>query len=340
MDLGFAQAGFALTWAIDSDARAVDTYRANLGHHAVCGALPLDAPPADAHPDVVIGGPPCQGFSVIGRMSPADTRSEHVFHYLDIVERLRPPAFVMENVKALATAPRWRIVRDALVARAQSLGYHTRLFVLNAAHFGVPQARERMFLIGVRDRAPIAPVAVTARQPPTVREVLSQLPPVGRPGNHTLCAARVIPARSPVMRPTAHRGSLLFNGSGRPLELDGQAKTLPASMGGNATPIVDEAELRNGATPWVIEYHARLLAGGQPYTHVPNRLRRITVQEAAALQTFPSDWEFAGPQVAQYRQIGNAVPPRLAFHVASSVLAALDEHVPSRDCDARALAIA
>ena len=150
MDLGFDQAGFDLTWAIDSDARAVDTYRANLGHHAVCGSLPIDGPPADARPDVVIGGPPCQGFSVIGRMSPGDDRSEHVFHYLDVVERLQPSAFVMENVKALATAPRWRLVREALIVRARSLGYETTLLVLNAAHYGVPQARERMFLIGIR----------------------------------------------------------------------------------------------------------------------------------------------------------------------------------------------
>jgi DNA (cytosine-5)-methyltransferase 1 len=117
---------------------------------------------------------------------------------------------------------------------------------------------------------------------------------------------------------------LLFNGSGRPLELDAPAKTLPASMGGNATPIVDEAELRDGAAPWVVAYHARLLEGGRPYKRAPSRLRRITVQEAAALQTFPPDWEFCGPQVAQYRQIGNAVPPNLAYHVALAVRAALD----------------
>ena len=109
-------------------------------------------------------------------------------------------------------------------------------------------------------------------------------------------------------------------------------------MGGNATPIVDEAELRDGAAPWVVGYHARLLAGGKPCKRAPKRLRRITVQEAAALQTFPPDWEFVGPQVAQYRQIGNAVPPRLAFHVASSVRAALDAR--SRGRDARPLAVA
>ena len=125
------------------------------------------------------------------------------------------------------------------------------------------------------------------------------------------------------MRPTAFRGSLLFNGSGRPLQLDAPAKTLPASMGGNATPIIDQEELDHGAEPWVVEYHRRLQQGGTPLRRVPRRLRRITVQEAAALQTFPREWRFSGPRVAQYRQIGNAVPPNLAEAVAKSVSEAL-----------------
>jgi DNA (cytosine-5)-methyltransferase 1 len=135
------------------------------------------------------------------------------------------------------------------------------------------------------------------------------------------------------MRPTAFRGSLLFNGSGRPLHLDGHAKTLPASMGGNATPIIDQDELEHGAEPWVVEYHRRLLNGEPPLTEAPDRLRRITVQEAAALQSFPPAWMFAGPRVAQYRQVGNAVPPNLAQAVARSVREAL-ERLDARESSA------
>jgi DNA (cytosine-5)-methyltransferase 1 len=94
-------------------------------------------------------------------------------------------------------------------------------------------------------------------------------------------------------------------------------------MGGNATPIIDQDELDKNATPWVVEYHAHLLAGGKPRRRTPKRMRRITTQEAAALQTFPVGMTFHGPQVAQYRQIGNAVPPSLAYAVACSVRAAL-----------------
>jgi DNA (cytosine-5)-methyltransferase 1 len=315
---------FDVRWAIDIDRFAVETYNTNLNPRAVCGDVLKARPPADLSPDLVFGGPPCQGFSVIGRMDPDDPQSRHVQYFLDFVEEFKPRAFVMENVKALAVNERWTHIREALLERADLLGYNCDLFVVNAADYGVPQARERMFLIGFKDGVPARPKATTARKQPTVRDALSKLPPVGDPGNDGVCTARVVPAKNPVIRPTAYKGSLLFNGSGRPLALDSPAKTLPASMGGNATPIVDQEELDHGSTPWAVGYHRRLMNGGRPAKRAPKRMRRITVQEAAALQTFPDRWAFRGPQVAQYRQIGNAVPPRLARAVAKMVRDVLD----------------
>lgn len=323
LDLGFVQAGFDMLWANDADPQAIETYRANVGPHAMCGDV-LEATLPDLRPDVVIGGPPCQGFSVIGRMREDDPRSRHVFHFLDVVGELEPEAFVMENVKALGANPRWAPLRSELRRRAAALGYATQLVILNAADYGVPQARERMFLLGQRGAsAPVPPTPTTSGRPRTVRQALSLLPPFGRPGNDTVTGARVVPSQNPVMRPTAHTGSLLFNGSGRPLHLDRPAKTLPASMGGNATPIIDQQELDEGVEPWVVAYHRRLLEGGKPRRAAPRRLRRLTVQEAAVLQSFPVGFRFHGPRVAQYRQVGNAVPPLLAQAVAQSVLASL-----------------
>jgi len=231
----------------------------------------------------------------------------------------------MENVKALALNSRWSLVREQLEQRARELEYQVEVMVLNAADYGVPQARERMFLVGVRGSSPLCPVPRTKGSPMTVREALSKLPPFGEPGNSTTSSAKVVPAAKPVMRPSAHKGSLLFNGSGRPLELDGPAKTIPASMGGNATPILDQEELIDGADPWVIEYHQRLLEGKRPRKRAPRRMRRITVEEAAALQGFPAGWEWRGPRGAMYRQVGNAVPPPLAERVAISIKQALEE---------------
>lgn len=323
LDLGFVQAGSDVLWAIDNDERAVETYRTNLGDHIACGSLPSISPPSDLKPDVVIGGPPCQGFSVIGQMNPDDERSEHVDNFFNVVESFKPRAFVMENVKALAISPRWSSVRDRLLDRYRSLGYSTKIFILNASHYGVPQARERMFMIGLQDRVPQHPVSIMNGHSVNVRDALSDLPKYGSLGNDDISKVRVVPANIPVVRGSAYKGSLLFNGSGRTLDLDAPAKTLTAS-GGNSLPIIDQLELEEGADPWVVEYYQYLKNKGLAIDEAPARMRRITVQEFAALQTFPRDWTWSGPQSSRYRQIGNAVPPRLAEAVARSVRQSLD----------------
>lgn len=333
LDLGFCEAGYRPVSANDSDAAAAETYSASykrivdrLPHlrnhdHACVVAdvndhlLGLSAGIAD----LVIGGPPCQGFSVAGKMDPSDPRSRHVWRFFDAIERVEPLAFVMENVKALAVNRRWSDLLTCLRRRAKELGYETHVLLLNAADYGVPQARERMFLVGVpRGTTFTTPPPTTADRQPTLRSALAALPPWGSPGNDVLCTAKVTPARQPVMRRSPFAG-MLFNGAGRPMRLDAPAPTLPASMGGNRTPIVDQQHLDGIDDCWVTRYHAHLAAGGAPYTSLPDRLRRLTVQEAAAIQGFPEDMEWRGTQSAIYRQIGNAVPPKLARAVAAAL---------------------
>lgn len=340
LDAGFLGAGMWPIWANDLDPAACETYRLNIGSHIQSGSIDevLDESALRMKkPDLIIGGPPCQGFSVAGRMDNDDPRSRHVWRFIEIVGNVGPRAFVMENVPALARSPRWRNVRQGLVRLAQEAGYQTKLFVLNASEFGVPQARERMFLVGVRGFTPQTPIAELTFPPITVRQALAELPRYGEPGNSIFCTARITPARKPVLRQSPYAG-MLFNGQGRPLDLDRPASTLPASMGGNRTPIIDqESLLDKNAENWVVGYHAHLLAGGRPRSRVPSRLRRITVEEAAALQSFPSSWSFSGPRSSQFRQIGNAVPPLLSYHVALAMKAALKReklpgqgHMPSQ----------
>jgi DNA (cytosine-5)-methyltransferase 1 len=90
-------------------------------------------------------------------------------------------------------------------------------------------------------------------------------------------------------------------------------------MGGNATPIVDQRQLSDGGDSWIVEYHRRLLNGGRPLKRASRDLRRITVEEAAQLQGFPVGMEWQGKTGPKFRQIGNAVPPLLAYAVASAV---------------------
>lgn len=321
LDQGFIDAGLRPIWSNDIDADAVDTYALNIGDHAVCGDVDrLRDQIIDHRPDIVVGGPPCQGFSVAGGMQPDDPRSRHVWTFLDIVSDLEPKAFVMENVKNLAVNDRWGGLISALQARAEAAGFTTRIFVLNASHFGVPQGRERMFMIGTRGVEPHEPPKRTFDDPPTVRAALGELPSYGQPGNDSACTAIVTPARNPVLRRSPFAG-LLFNGKGRALNLDAPAPTLPATMGGNRTPIIDQRQLDGKANEnWVVDYHRRLSAGRGPVQKVPKRMRRLTVEEAAALQTFPPTWRFVGPQSSKFRQIGNAVPPVLAQAVAAQLL--------------------
>jgi DNA (cytosine-5)-methyltransferase 1 len=323
MDLGFAEAGFDLTWANDIDPLACETYRTNIAPHITCGDLLRQDLPAAGSIDVVIGGPPCQGFSVAGKMDPSDPRSRHIWNFLGVVRRLDPSAFVMENVKGLAENRRWEDVRSGLIAAADEMGYSTRLIVLNSSHFGVPQSRERMFLIGLKGRYIDDPVPTSLAAAPTVGDIIRGMPAAGLRGNATRCAAKITTATKPVLRRSAYAG-MLFNGQGRPLHPNRPASTLPASMGGNRTPIIDEMKVHNpGIVSWVEWYHGHLMAGGSPVPDVPSHLRRLTVEEAAAMQTFPRDFHFSGPQSAQYRQIGNAVPPRLAYHVALALRKAM-----------------
>lgn len=335
LDLGFIEAGHTPLWANDIDQDAVNTYNASIpafaqrigialnGHRAMCGNVRSMPLPKHLEPDILIGGPPCQGFSVAGKMDPNDPRSRHVWDFIEAIAITEPQAFVMENVKALATNQRFETIRKGLVESANRLGYNTEIFLLDASHFGVPQIRERMFLIGIRDSQPIAPTPFTKRNPPSVRSALMQLPEYGTPGNDSICPARITTARNPVLRKSPYAG-MLFNGQGRALNLERPSATLPASMGGNRTPIIDQYALRNKSVPnWVELYHQSLISGEEIAKDVPQRMRRLTIEEAAAIQTFPPEMSFQGSQCSKFKQIGNAVPRLLALAVARSVNEAL-----------------
>jgi DNA (cytosine-5)-methyltransferase 1 len=263
-------------------------------------------------------------------MDPDDPRSALTWEFVRLVGRLRPGAFVMENVKALAVLKRWQAVRSRLLADLAELGYEVQVHLLDARSYGVPQGRQRVFFVGTdAGLPPVRSVPPTVGRPPTSGEVLRRLPPPGVAPNLGVCGAKVVPARRPELRRSPFAG-MLFNGQGRPIDLRSAVNTLPASMGGNRTPIVDEGELREGLPSWIIEYHAHLQGGGAPLAKAPDRLRRITVTEAALLQAFPPEFRFEGKQNSQYTQIGNAVPPALAEAVAARVLQALNGSLTSR----------
>lgn len=338
MDVGFIKAGFAIIWANDFDKAACATYAENLGRHVACGDINEFLPSLSKFKDVdcVFGGPPCQGFSVAGRMEPNDERNRLVMTFINVISMVKPRSFVMENVRALAVLEKFQSIRQELLKRAEEFGYHAELLVLNSKDFGVPQSRERMFLIGVRKKSYkgtlLDYIKDFYRESPTVREVIAPLGPAGNPNNSKTVQAKISLVKSPVLRKSAYAG-MLFNGKGRPINPDVFSSTLHASMGGNGTPIIDEEQLYHDKPAWVEEYHRHLMAGGKPYPKdsAPKHLRRMTVDEAHLIQTFPLGYRFIGSQSAVFRQIGNAVPCNLAEAVGSLIIAILDGQLSMSD---------
>ncbi len=328
LDTGAIKAGASIIWANDMMKEACETYRKNIGPHIEQGDIntKIEKLKSFENIDLVIGGPPCQGFSVAGKMDANDPRSQLIWSYAHVIDTVRPRAFVMENVKALATLDKWNAVRERLLRELRSYGYMVNLMVLDASNYDVPQSRERVFVVGFKGVECHIPdiermILPYAHKAPTVRETLSVLDRAGEGNNKGTCKAKVTLAEHPVLRKSPYAG-MIFNGLGRPTRVDGYSATLPASMGGNKTPIIDEHELYNGEEPWVKKYHDRIMHDPQAakFTPAPPFLRRLTVQEAALLQTFPLEYKFCGSQSAQYTQIGNAVPCNLGKAVISMVV--------------------
>lgn len=331
MDVGFKAANFSVIGANELDAYACQTYQLNHPEtELVEGDIDLSINRLKKFQgiDVVFGGPPCQGFSVAGKMNPSDPRSQLVFSFVDAIEMLEPKAFVMENVKALASLTKFEDTRRELIRRFQTLGFSVNIFLLNAKDFGIPQSRERVFFIGTKksyDRITTSDIDRYKKSPLSLRDAIAHLGRSGSVTNSNVCKAKVTLAAKPVLRKSPYAG-MLFNGQGRPLNPDGWSSTLPASMGGNRTPILDENHLYKNEESWVENYHAYLMKGGRPHKldAAPSQLRRLTVDEAAVVQSFPSNYKFIGPQSKVFSQIGNAVPCQLATVVACALKNVLD----------------
>jgi DNA (cytosine-5)-methyltransferase 1 len=340
LSLGFAQEGFRITVAVEHDPDSAASYR-DIHDHLAGPAWPavklceedickVGFREYAEQLDVVVGGPPCQPWSLGGlRRGHSDPR-DGIPQFARALYDASPRAFVLENVAGLAQG-RARRAFDLFVAvltgeqplsalvandvpRGVRLEYDVSWQVLQAADFGVPQNRRRLFIVGARPGMKFvwpAPTHGPGRPSPyqpagAVIGIKAQ----GEPNPSV-----VTYARHPSLRPGPYHGHL-YNGGGRPINLAQPAPTMLASMGGNKTPWVDGLDV-------VPEYHAHLVAGGTPRSGTVPGARRITVSEAAALQSFPGWAKFSGARSSQYRQVGNAVPPLVARVMARAVAALL-----------------
>jgi DNA (cytosine-5)-methyltransferase 1 len=314
LSLGVEQAGFEIRVGAEWDPDACETFAKA---HPSAEVWPGDVGVMDfrtlrGEVDVVIGGPPCQPWSSGGkRLGAADPRDGWPA-FLRAIEQVRPAGFIAENVAGLAAGAR-RATFTALLAELRGLGFELNAGVLDAADHGVPQRRRRMFVVG--SRAGPVELPAPSHGPGGGRPWRSAGQVVGAEPIGTANRSVVTYARLPDLRPNPYDGHV-YNGGGRPIDLDRPAPTLLASMGGNKTPWVDTLGV-------VVGYHAHLAAGGAPRAGCVAGARRITIAEAALLQSFPAGMHFSGRSSSCYRQIGNAVPPQLAAVIAARLAQAL-----------------
>lgn len=241
LDLGFEKAGFDIVYANELNVASAATWKANRRRnegamHQGDIAAKMDEIELLQDIDVVFGGPPCQGFSIAGKMQEDDPRNQLVHIFMTVVERVRPRVFVMENVKALGVHPKWEKTRSSLLQKAEQLGYDADYAVFQVADYGVSENRERVLFVGVDSSKGSSSVFFDSIEqhkcsPPSLREVFGKVGAYGTDANPASSTAKVTVAKKPVLRGSAYSG-MLVNGAGRPLNLEAVSPTLTASMGG------------------------------------------------------------------------------------------------------------
>ncbi len=313
MSLGLSWAGFSPIAAVESDPATASTYDANFGNHVLRhnNGKPYEMEDINfsqfnGQVDLLAGGPPCQGFSLLGTRLQRDPRNHLWREYMRAVEQIRPRSFVMENVPPILRSGEGR----ATVEYAQRLGYDVTVGVLSAEHFGVPQKRKRAFFIGVLEGAATLPRPIQLSTPRTVRWAFRGL----------------------AVKPDNINWHIGRNPTEKSLE---RYRTIPE--GGNR---FDLMTARPDITPdcWLRKKSGSTDVFGRlwwdrpaltvrtefykpekgRYLH-PSEHRPITHREAARLQTFPDDFSFQGSKTEVAVQIGNAVPPVLSFWLGNHV---------------------
>lgn len=328
LDLGFKAAGFDIIWAIDNNPNAVASYRRNVSADIICSDINDIDPTSIPAADVVIGGPPCQSFSLAGKRQCDDKRGQLVWRYLEIIKTIAPSAFLFENVTGLLSAKsaNGTKILDELLHLFSEIGYHLSWQLINAADYGVPQLRKRVIIVGLKHHKFVFPKAnfnsdgSNGKQKYiSVKDAIGDLP---QAGSTELITDHDVPRMS---------------------ELDKYIIS-HVKPGGNYMDIPDEvpsARIRRlkkdgGHTTC----YGRMSPDKPSYTintffNRPNvgcnihysEDRLITVREAMRLQTFPDDYIIISTSKKDKNLIvGNAVPPLLAYELAKQLYKTLSEN--------------
>ncbi len=314
MSLGFDNAEFENVLAVEYDKCFAETYSFNFPEHNLKVAdiktisnNEIKKLIGNKKIDVIIGGPPCQGFSIagkIGRNFIDDERNQLFKEFVRFVEVVKPRIFVMENVAALKTHNKGKTIEE-IIKEFEKIGYTVKCDVLNAVDYGVPQQRRRIFVIGTLGKENKFNFPKKTTKQMTIKDALKDLPEL-KSGETS-----DIPNHN------------AMNHSKQMLEKMSYVKD-----GGNRNDIPEDIRPKSGDIRKYIRYNSNepsiCITGDMRKVFHFNQNRALTGRELARIQTFPDDFIFKGNVGKVQQQIGNAVPPKLAFQIANSVREVLD----------------
>lgn len=309
MSLGFDQVGFNNIFSIDIEPRFCETYKTNFPKHNLIQKdiskltnEEIKSLIGNQIIDVIIGGPPCQGFSMagnIGRKFIDDSRNQLFREFARIVEIVQPSYFVMENVARLFTHNKGETKKE-IIELFKKMNYNVDCKVVNTADFGIPQVRNRVLFIGNRISNNIVFPTKTIDKPISIKEAIDKLPKL-KSGEKSKIPNHISMKHSEQM-----------------LE-----KMKYVSDGGNRNEIPELIRPKSGDVRKYIRYKstepAVCVTGDMRKIFHYSQNRALTVRELATLQTFPLDFIFKGSTISQQQQVGNSVPPILAKEIALTI---------------------
>lgn len=288
LDLGFKQAGYEIIWANDSDKFAVQTYKKNIGNHIKFADIKdINMEDIPEH-DVLLAGIPCQPFSILGNsLGFNDIRGTLFFNVAKIIQEKQPEVVVIENVKKLKTHDKGRTYKVIKNILKNKLGYKVYDAILNTADYGVPQTRNRTFIVCFKNHIVDFMYPKTKKLEKTMQDLLEK-----NVADKYFLSEQ---AKKYILSPGTK------NYYAKPETDKKIARTLTATM------------------------HKMHRAGQDNYVTDNGRLRRLTPRECARLQGFSDDFIIEVSDTQAYRQFGNAVTVDVAYAIAKNIKQALEE---------------
>ena len=334
LSYGFVRAGFDVVAGIDNWRDSLITFERN--HPGSKGILmdlgnfdPENLKKITGKIDVVVGGPPCQGFSISGKRNPDDPRNGLYASFVKTVKQLQPKAFVLENVPNLVAMSGGKI-KDKILKDFSSLGYEVKYKVMLASDYGVPQNRRRVVFVGTLDHDSFIfpkPTFFDLESKATAGEAISDLPE-GSVEDGTENKKKPASDYQAKMRKNTNKifNHEITNHDQKTIDIialvpdGGNYKDLPDHLKNTRRVNIAWTRYSSNKPSFTIDTGHR--------HHFHYKLNRIpTVRESARLQSFPDDFVFMGSKTSQYKQVGNAVPPLMAEQIAKALAKALSKKI-------------